>query len=75
LPGDGYDPANYMDICGVSRNSWHKLDLYWRDSLSTYNVHVDGVDYGYFKPRDASIRVDEFYLGDNGRGVQGIRVF
>ncbi|MGD0803217.1 MAG: hypothetical protein ABSA11_03995 [Candidatus Bathyarchaeia archaeon] len=73
--GDGYNPANYMNICEVSKNTWHKLDLYWLNSLSIYNVHVDDLGYGSFQPRDSNINVERLYLGDStvgGGGFMGL---
>jgi hypothetical protein len=75
LKGNGYDPINYQNICIISRNDWHKLDLYWRFS-SVYDVYVDDNFYGSYQPRDSNIIVDSFYLGDSTvGGFRGLAYF
>ena len=64
--GSGYEDSSYWNVCSISKDSWHKLELIW--NASEYTIKVDDQDYGVFQPRSPNISVEKLYLGDTTVG-------
>jgi hypothetical protein len=76
LPGDGYDPRNYVKICQVTKNEWHKLDYYTQYSQADCRIIIDDVDYGVHLAPYPNILVEYLYLGDSTvGGFKGLLYF
>jgi hypothetical protein len=76
LPGYGYDPRNYVKICQVTKNVWHKLDYYTQYAQANSTILIDDVNYGVYAAPYPTILFEYLYLGDSTvGGFKGLLYF
>lgn len=64
-----YAPGGLENVCSLTADEWHKVDMYYKDATSKIKYYVDDVDQGEFDPLATTGDSDRIYIGDNSDAV------